>query len=131
MRTTLTKKKKQNLARQIQKLKGPPNTPILMLWQQYCSLKSARDELLRKAQTAPKSDLEQLVFEHEELEPILLELDSLAAQIADAKGDWQSEIRIKAKVLLDYVDTADGDAVHRLALSLSKAVLALPAVNPN
>jgi len=56
---------------------------------------------------------------------------TVKVRIAEAKGDWQSEIRIKAKVLLDYVDTAEGDAVHQLASLLCKAVLALQVVSRN
>jgi len=110
---------------------GPSSPPILMLWQHYRSLKSVRDELYRKVQTGERMDYDQMALESEELEPILLALDSIAMQIADAKGDWQSEIRIKAKVLLDYVDAVEGDAVHQLASSLCKSVLALQVVSSN
>ena len=78
------------------------NSSIQALWLQYSSLRSARDELHRKARMAAMSELERMVFEYEELEPILLELDSKAMQIASAHGSRQDEIHIKAKVLMDY-----------------------------
>ncbi len=107
------------------------NSSILELWRQYSSLKSARDELHRKARTAAMSELEQIVFEYEELEPILLQLDSKAMQIASAHGSRQDEIHIKANVLMDYIEMTEGDAVHKLALSLCSAILAVPAINRN
>ena len=108
------------------------STPSLsVLWLQYSSLRSARDELHRKAQTLPMSELEQMLFEQEELEPILLELDTKAMQIAKAHGSRQDEIRIKAEVLMDYIDMTEGDAVRELALSLCSAILAAPNINRN
>jgi len=107
------------------------NSSISVLWRQYSTLRSARDELHRKAQTAAMSEFEQMVFEYEELEPILLELDSKAMQIASAHGSRQDEINIKAKVLMDYIEMTEGDAVHKLALSLCSAILALPDMNRN
>ena len=67
------------------------SSSISVLWLQYSSLGSARDELHRKARTVAMSELEKMVFEHEELEPILLELNSKAMQIASA--NWQSAER--------------------------------------
>ena len=107
------------------------NASISVLWLQYSSLKSARDELHRKARMTAMSELEQMVFEYEELEPMLLELDSKATQIASAHRSRQDEIRIKAKVLMDYIDRADGDTVHNLALSLFRAIIATPEITRN
>jgi hypothetical protein len=72
------------------------------------------------------SDLEYMVFEHETLEPIVRQMDAIAVQIAESTGDWRDEIRIKAEILLDYVDTVDGDVAELFAISLSRAVLAKP-----
>ncbi len=109
----------------------PSDSSISVLWLQYSSLKSARDELYRKARMAAMSELEQMVFETEKLEPILLELDSKAMQITSAHGSRQNEIRIKAKVLMDYIDMMEEDAVHKLALSLCSAILATSDINRN
>ena len=107
------------------------NSSISVLWLQYSSLMATRDELHRKARIAAMSELERMVFEYEELEPILLELDSKAMQIASAYGSRQDEIQIKAKVLMDYIDMAEGDAVHNLTLSLCRAILATSDTNRN
>ena len=107
------------------------SSSISVLWLQYSSLKSVRDELHQKARTAAMSELEQIVFECEELEPILREMDSTAMQIASAHGSRPGEIRIKAKVLIDYIDMTEEDAVHKLALSLCSAILATPDINRN
>jgi len=72
-----------------------------------------------------------MLFEHEKLEPMLLELDTKAMQIARAHGSRQHEIRIKAEVLMDYIDMTEGDAVRELALSLCSAILAATAFNRN
>ena len=110
---------------------GRSNSSIAVLWLQYSSLKSARDELHQKARTAAMSELEQIVFETEELEPILRDMDSTAMQIASAHGSRPGEISIKAKVLLDYIDMTEEDAVHKLALSLCSAILGTPDINRN
>jgi hypothetical protein len=107
------------------------NSSISVLWLQYSSLKLVRDELHHKGRTAAMSELEQIVFETEELEPILREMDSTAMQIASAHGSRPGEISIKAKVLLDYIDMTEEDAVHKLALSLCSAILATPDINRN
>ena len=52
-------------------------------------------------------------------------------QIASAHGSRQDEIQIKAKVLMDYIDRADGDAVHNLAVSLCGAIIATSDMNRN
>lgn len=103
------------------------NASISELWQQYNHLKAARDELHAKAHASKMSEAKQIVFESETLEPIVRQMDLIAMQIAEAKGDSRDEIRIKAEVLLDYVDTADGDVAELLAISLSRAVLAMSA----
>ena len=77
------------------------------------------------------SELEQMVFEQVKLEPILLELDTKAMQIAKSHGSRQDEIRIKAEVLMDYIDMTEGDAVRELTLSLCSAILAATAFNRN
>ena len=107
------------------------NSSISVLWLQYSCLKSVRDELHQKARIAAMSELEQMVFEDEELEPILREMNSKAMQIASAHGSRQDEIHIKAKVLMDYIDMTEGDAVHKMALSLCSAILATPDINRN
>lgn len=75
------------------------------------------------------SEIQRMVFEYVRLEPILHALDAKAMQIADARGRQQKEIDIKAKVLMDYLDAREGDAVHKLALSLCRDILCAPDVN--
>lgn len=109
---------------------GEPNLTsdpsLAELWNQYSHLKAARDELHAKAQASTMSDIQLIMFESETLEPIVREMDRIAMQIAETNGDWREEIRIKAQVMLDYVDMADGDVAELLAISLSRAVLAIP-----
>lgn len=76
------------------------------------------------------SEIERMIFEYVRLEPILHALDAKAMQIANARARRPQEIDIKAKVLMDYLDKREGDAVHKLALSLCSDILCESNANP-
>lgn len=99
---------------------------LSVLWARYGELRSSLHRQHSIQVDSTWSDLERLVFEHEHLQPILLALDKLAIEIAKAQATTPNEIRIKAKVLLDYLDADDVDAVHELALSLCRSILDMP-----
>jgi hypothetical protein len=102
---------------------GPPRPRIPLLWAKYLALKAALEDIAGISKSPGASDLERLKFESEKAEPMMLTLDEIALEIADAPASSMEDVQIKAKVLLEYLDPTDPDAVQRLAMSLCTAVL--------
>lgn len=103
--------------------KAPEGDKIGPLWTRYSAI---RDVIgLLEVQAASLAEERRAVFELQSIEPLLQASDQLALRIGDASCNTLGELAIKAKVLMDYLDTGASDALQTLALSLCHSTTAM------
>lgn len=95
------------------------------LWARYKAINSLLEDLRIQQDAGFASQWGRIYFEDNVLGPILHQMHELAMQIARAKCSQQAEVAIKAAVLLDYLDTEEGDTMQTLAQSLCVSALEL------